>query len=69
MLHLAYKCKAEVVSKFHLFKNSSIVNFPIYLSAEEVPVETTQHTQYTHQKYQERATGQAVSHKCSQASI
>lgn len=69
MLYLAYKCKAEVVSKFHLFKNSSIVNFPICCSAEEVPLETTQHTQYTHWKYQERATSQVVSHKCSQASI
>lgn len=68
MQYLAYKCKAEVVSKFHLFKNSSIMNVPICCSAEDVPLETTQHTLYTQQKYLERATGQAVSHKCSQAS-
>lgn len=66
---LLTNAKQKLFLSFIYCSNYSTVNFPICCSAQEVPLETTQHAQYTHRKHQERVTGQVISNKCSQASF
>lgn len=51
MPYLAYKCKAEVVSKFHLFKNTSKSEFPCLLQWKPLSTPST-HTKNTRREPQ-----------------